>query len=55
MDGYAPKVSAPEAQKWRNILGKNQGDKGQWVIAKREDRMEVDAVEVNALTAEEQT
>jgi hypothetical protein len=55
MDGYAPKISAPEAQKWHNVLGKNRGDKGQWVVAKREDCMEVDAVEVNALTAEERT
>jgi hypothetical protein len=55
MDGYAPKVPPPEAQKWRNILGKNRGDKGRWVVAKREDRMEVDAVEANALTAEERT
>jgi hypothetical protein len=55
MDGYAPKIPLPEAQKWRNALGKNWGNKGRWVIAKREDGMEVDTVEVNALTAEEQT
>jgi hypothetical protein len=55
MDGYAPKVPLPEAQKWQNVLRKNRGDKGRWVVAKREDRMEVDAVEANALTAEERT
>jgi hypothetical protein len=55
MEGYAPKTTPAEGQKWQTTLGKPRNNKGRWYGVKKEDRMEVDATEANMLTTKERT
>jgi Zinc knuckle len=54
LGGVPLKVTPAKGQKWRNVLGKLHNKKGWWYGVKKEDRMDVDAAEVNALSVEEQ-
>jgi hypothetical protein len=44
-----PRPSPTESNRWKGVLAK----KNQWALVKRDDKMEVDAAQVNALTTEE--
>ena len=52
------KPAGTEGQRWRNVLGRNRDEKGrwdktQWHGVRKEDRMEIDTAELNALSVEE--
>ena len=49
LGGSFQKPAPAESQKWKNILGK----KHPWASVKKEDRMDLDAVQIDALTTEE--
>ena len=52
------KPAGTEGQRWQNMLGRNRDEKGhwdktQWHGVRKEDRMEINAAELNALSVEE--
>ena len=49
LGGSFQKPSPVESQKWKNVLSK----KHPWTGVKKEDRMDLDATRVDALTVEE--
>jgi hypothetical protein len=51
LSSYQNKPTPMESQKWCRALGRSQD--GRWVGVKKEDRMDVNAIQVNALTVEE--
>jgi hypothetical protein len=51
LGGGFQKPNPVESQKWKNVLGK----KHPWASVRKEDRMDLDAARIDALTTEEKT